>query len=152
MDPNQTAPLGTVCSGSTLFASILNSSVMLGNYLLQITSADNIFQMHFFLGALRVKFLSWIGVLFHHCKWNMSDLIWIQTVWHWYSIPERIFGKRWFWKKSADSKKSMKKKTACKELNAANYLFIQWIYSSLSDEFNQEGLDGGSGIHYSLKI
>ena len=58
MDPNQTAPLGTVCSGSTLFASILNSSVMLGNYLLQITSADNIFQMHFFLGALRVKFLS----------------------------------------------------------------------------------------------
>ena len=28
---------------------------MLGNYLQQMTSADVIFQMHFFLGALRVK-------------------------------------------------------------------------------------------------
>ena len=44
-----------VCSGSTLFASILNSSVMLGNYLQQTTSADDIFRCIFFLGALRVK-------------------------------------------------------------------------------------------------
>ena len=44
VDPDQTAPIGTVCSGSTLFASILNSSVMLGNYLQKAT-----FQMHFFL-------------------------------------------------------------------------------------------------------
>ena len=29
---DQTAPIGAVCSGSTLFASILNSSVKLGNY------------------------------------------------------------------------------------------------------------------------
>ena len=28
VDPDQTAPIGAVCSGSTLFASILNSSVM----------------------------------------------------------------------------------------------------------------------------
>ena len=35
MDPDQTAPIGAVCSGSTMFASILNSSVMLGNYLQQ---------------------------------------------------------------------------------------------------------------------
>ena len=42
VDPDQTAPLGAVCFGSTLFASILNSSVMLGNYLQQTTSADNI--------------------------------------------------------------------------------------------------------------
>ena len=42
MDPDQTAPIGAVCSGSTLFASIFNSSVMLGNYLQQTTSADNI--------------------------------------------------------------------------------------------------------------
>ena len=35
VDPDQTAPIGAVCSGSTLFASILNSSVMLGNYLQQ---------------------------------------------------------------------------------------------------------------------
>ena len=32
--------IGAVCSGSTLFVSILNSSVMLGNYLQQVTSAD----------------------------------------------------------------------------------------------------------------
>ena len=38
-----------LCSGSTLFASILNSSVMLGNYLQQTTSADVIFQIIFFL-------------------------------------------------------------------------------------------------------
>ena len=43
VDPDQTAPIGAVCSGSTLFASTLNSSVMSGNYLQQATSADNIF-------------------------------------------------------------------------------------------------------------
>ena len=55
VDPDQTAPIGAVCTGSTLFACILNSSVMLGNCLQQTTSADVIFQMHFFLDALRVK-------------------------------------------------------------------------------------------------
>ena len=45
--------VGAVCFGSTLFASIHNSSVMLGNYLQQKTSADDIFRF-FFLGALRV--------------------------------------------------------------------------------------------------
>ena len=55
VDPDQTAPIGAVCSGSTLFASILNSSVMLGNYLQQTASADDIFRCIFFLGALRVK-------------------------------------------------------------------------------------------------
>ena len=50
VDPDQIAPIVAVCSGSTLFASILNSSVMLGNYLQQTTSADVISQMHFFLG------------------------------------------------------------------------------------------------------
>ena len=56
VDPDQTAPIGEVCSGSTLFASILNSSVKLRNFLLQqTTSADVIFQMYFFLGALVVK-------------------------------------------------------------------------------------------------
>ena len=58
MDPDQTAPIGAVCSGSTLFASILNSSVMLGNYLKQTTSADGIFRCLFFLAlyGLRVTF------------------------------------------------------------------------------------------------
>ena len=55
VDPDQTAPIGAVCSGSTLFASILNWSVMLGNYLQQTSSADDIFRCIFFLGALRVK-------------------------------------------------------------------------------------------------
>ena len=55
VDPDQTAPIGAVCSGSTMFASILNSSVMLGNYLQRTTSADDIFRCIFFLGDLRVK-------------------------------------------------------------------------------------------------
>ena len=46
---DQTAPIGAVCSGSTLFTSILNSSVMLGNYLQQPPSADDIFRCIFFL-------------------------------------------------------------------------------------------------------
>ena len=55
VDTDQTAPIGAVCSGSTLFASTLNSSVMIGNYLQQTTLADDIFRCIFFLGALRVK-------------------------------------------------------------------------------------------------
>ena len=49
VDQNQTAP-GAVCSGSTLFASILNSSV----FTVEDFSRRH-FQMHFFLGTLRVK-------------------------------------------------------------------------------------------------
>ena len=50
VDPDQ------ICSGSTLFAYILNSSVMLGNYLQQKTSADDIFRCIFFLALyIRVK-------------------------------------------------------------------------------------------------
>ena len=52
VDPDQTAPIG---SGSTLFASILK----LVSNVRQFFAADNFsrqhFQMHFFLGALRVK-------------------------------------------------------------------------------------------------
>ena len=47
--PDQTAPIGAVCSGSTQFASILNLSVILGNYLRQTTSAGDIFRCIFFL-------------------------------------------------------------------------------------------------------
>ena len=49
MDPDQTAPIGAVCSGSILFASIPNLSVMLSNFLQQTTSADDIFRCIFFL-------------------------------------------------------------------------------------------------------
>ena len=46
LDLDQTAPIGAVCSGSTLFASILNLSVMLGNFCgsrLQQTTFSNAF-------------------------------------------------------------------------------------------------------------
>ena len=56
VDPDQTSPLGAVCSGSTLFASILNSSVMLGNFLQQTTSADDIFKCIFFLGLKGLEY------------------------------------------------------------------------------------------------
>ena len=55
VDPDQTALKRAVCCVSMLFASILNLSVMLGNYLQQTTSADDIFRCIFFLGTLRVK-------------------------------------------------------------------------------------------------
>ena len=48
VDQDQIAPIGAVCSGSTLFASIGNSSVMLGNYL-QPRTADDILTCIFFL-------------------------------------------------------------------------------------------------------
>ena len=51
VDPDQTAPIGAVCSGSMLFASILNWSLMLGNYLQQTTPADDIFICIFILVA-----------------------------------------------------------------------------------------------------
>ena len=43
VDQDQTAPIGAVCSWSTLFAYILNKLIMLDNYLQQTTSADDIF-------------------------------------------------------------------------------------------------------------
>ena len=49
VDPDQT--------GSTLYASILNSSVMLGNYLQQTTAADDIFRCIFSLVLKGLKLL-----------------------------------------------------------------------------------------------
>ena len=49
VNPDQTAPIGAVYSGSTLFASMPNLSKMLGNHLQQTTSADDIFRCIFFL-------------------------------------------------------------------------------------------------------
>ena len=51
VDPDQTAPIGAVCSGSTLFPSIPNWSVIIGNNLQQMTSADDIFKYIFFWGG-----------------------------------------------------------------------------------------------------
>ena len=58
VDPDQTAPIGAVWSGSTLFASILNSSLMFGNYLQQTSSADDIFRCIFFLALLGLTFFN----------------------------------------------------------------------------------------------
>ena len=60
VDPDQTAPIGAVCSGSTLLASILYSSEMLGNYLQQTISADSIFRYIFFHGACSVKMFTFL--------------------------------------------------------------------------------------------
>ena len=67
VDPDQTAPIGAVCSGSMLFDSLLNSSVMLGNYLQQTTSADDIFGYIFFLCALWVKSFKLV------CRYNSAQ-------------------------------------------------------------------------------
>ena len=50
VNPDQTAPIGAVFFGSKLFASRLNSSVMIGNFLQQTTSADDIFRCIFSWG------------------------------------------------------------------------------------------------------
>ena len=55
VDPDQTASIGAVCSGSTLLASILDSSVMIGSYLQQTTSADVILRCIFFLALYRLR-------------------------------------------------------------------------------------------------
>ena len=49
VDPDQTTPIEAVCSGSTLFASILNLSVIRGDYLQQMTSTEDIFRCIFIL-------------------------------------------------------------------------------------------------------
>ena len=49
VDLDQTAPIGTVCSGSTLFASIFNSSVILGSFFAADDFSRRHFQMQFFL-------------------------------------------------------------------------------------------------------
>ena len=55
MDPDQTAPIGAVGSGSTLFASIIK----LVSIIRQLYAVDDFSRRHlsdaFFLGALRVK-------------------------------------------------------------------------------------------------
>ena len=47
VDPDQTAPIEAVCSGSTLFAHILNLSVMLVNFMQQTTFSAAFFSLRF---------------------------------------------------------------------------------------------------------
>ena len=85
VDSDQTAPIGAVCSRSTLFASIFNSLVMLGNYLHQTTSAHNIFRCIFFLGALRAKSvcasIHESGTNSRHIRYGFYTLV---LVWRWF--------------------------------------------------------------------
>ena len=63
VDPDQTAPIGAVCSGSNLFACILKFA----SNARQLFAADDFsrhFQMHF-LGALRVK--KHFGTMHNRC-------------------------------------------------------------------------------------
>ena len=65
VDPDETAPIGAVCSGSILLPFILNSSVVLGNYLQRATSTDDIFRCIFFLA-----FKGLIGLFFN---WPLTN-------------------------------------------------------------------------------
>ena len=88
VDPDQTAPMGAVCSWSTLFASILNLSVMIGNYLQQTTSADDIFRSIFFLALLGLSSIISPAIVYHYfdmvsrlnlvCQFNTHSLQWHQ--------------------------------------------------------------------------
>ena len=61
VDPDQTAPIEAVYSGSMLFASILNSSVILGFFFFEADDFSRRLQQmtfsdyFFFLGALRAN-------------------------------------------------------------------------------------------------
>ena len=89
VDPDQTAPIGAVCSGSTLFASILNSSVILGNFLQQTTSADDIFRCIFFMaleGLTHSVLVTTSLLIILQAVWTqirsniLSGLIWVQAI------------------------------------------------------------------------
>ena len=69
MRPDLTAPIGTVCSGYTLFVSILKSSVMLGIYLQMPFFRVVVF---FFWGVLGVE--KKILTLMHVFAWQTSNV------------------------------------------------------------------------------
>ena len=49
VDPDQTAPIGAVCSGSTLFASILKFIINVWQLFAGADFSRRHFKMHFFL-------------------------------------------------------------------------------------------------------
>ena len=128
VDPDQTAPIGAVCSGSTLFASILNSSVMLGNYLQQTTSADDIFKFLFFLGALRVSVVCWYffanSLDPEQARQNIRPDLDQNCLKLWGSCPKQFFEKVDFEKKSRQQKKYAKYPEAKSYSFASVYLFL----------------------------
>ena len=92
VDPEQTALIGAVCFGSTLFVSILNSSVMLGNNLQQTTSADDIFRCIFFSALKGLTFrtkltacvpgngtIQWLYSVIE-LMWDHVDPVWLKVL------------------------------------------------------------------------
>ena len=63
VDPDQTAPIGAVFYGSTLFAFMLNSLVKLSSYLQQTTLADDIFRCIFLKNSCEVSSLLTLNAL-----------------------------------------------------------------------------------------
>ena len=63
----------------------------------------------------------------------LSGLIWIQTVWHSDGVPERIFRRSWFWKKSSDDKKKNTCKITQYAKNAHKYLFSILCYWTVNN-------------------
>ena len=78
---------------------------------------------------------------------KMSVLIWIQTVWHSDSVPERIFWKSQFWKNSADDN-WMKNYPACNEFNVFG-TGILWFERSIDDQ-NVEVSGGFLSLIYGI--
>ena len=76
VDPDRTAPIGAFCSRSTVFASILKSSVMLDNYLQQKTSADDIFKCIFSWRSTNVICMQWCRSLYMGLEYNRMEACW----------------------------------------------------------------------------
>ena len=76
VDPGQTAPIGAVCSGSTLFSSILNSSVMLDN-ICSRQLQQTLLSDAFFLGALRVDCVQFSAMDVPYCIMGVFYTIYV---------------------------------------------------------------------------
>ena len=75
VDPDQTAPLGAVYPGSTLFASILNSSI---NNVRQLFAADDSSRMHFFFSSFSLRVNSAWSLILHW--WLFSKSYFFQKI------------------------------------------------------------------------
>ena len=128
VDPDQTSPIGAVCSGSTLFASILKLGSNVRQYLQQTTSADFIFQMHFFLGAFRVKFFACTVILHVFCRLlifpksiSFLNTIRMSNSFGSISVPTKRrdrFGSKMFDKVTTDDKKQSGASALSYQINA----------------------------------
>ena len=63
VEPEQTAPIGAVCSGSKLFAFILKLVSNVRQFFAANDFSKRHFQMHFFLGAIRVNYITNLDVM-----------------------------------------------------------------------------------------